>query len=82
MWLVVRESSFVQRVPSALHRVALRDLADGRNKVAHGHVEPELFGKSKAASDVKNLIGRIEAIGEHVILCGESYINNEEYLRR
>ena len=69
-------------LPSALHRVALKDLADGRNDVAHGHIEPELFGKSKAANDVKNLIGRVEDIGEHVILCGESYIDEEEYLRR
>ena len=42
------------------HHLALTDLADGRNAVAHGDEEPVTFGRRKRATDIIQLTRRVE----------------------
>jgi hypothetical protein len=60
IWLVLGLSA--PSVPSPLHRIALKDLADGRNEVAHGHIDPVTFGRSKATSDMIRIATRVDEV--------------------
>jgi hypothetical protein len=68
-------------MPSALHAVALRDLSDGRNSVAHGTTNPASFGRSKAYIDVLRRIGHVEDIAIHIAAVGSIYLESQGYLR-
>jgi hypothetical protein len=68
-------------IPSPLHRLALTDVADGRNAVAHGEVDPIAFGRSKNPSDFLNTITRIEDIVMHIANSSNDYLLNRGYLR-
>jgi hypothetical protein len=52
---------------SPLHRTALEELANGRNNVAHGHVRPVDFGKTKATRDLLNLHGKVSELCDHLV---------------
>lgn len=79
IWLVLGLST--PSVPSPLHRIALKDLADGRNELAHGHIDPVMFGRSKATSDVLRIIKRVEEIIIHLLTTLDDYVANKEYCR-
>lgn len=68
-------------VPSPRHRVALRDLADGRNEVAHGHSDPVAFGRTKATADVLKLISLTDDSIAHLLAGLDSYLSQELYRR-
>lgn len=68
-------------MPSPLHSFALKDVADGRNEVAHGEVDPITFGRNKNPTDVLAQITRIEDIVMHLASTSNDYLLNRGYLR-
>lgn len=69
-------------VPSPLHRIALKDLADGRNDVAHGHLDPVTFGRNKATKDLQRLIQQVDEVIIHLLTELDAYVDNKLYLHR
>lgn len=67
--------------PGPRHRIALTDLADGRNSVAHGETDPIRFGRSKVTSDVLRTVNYIEDIVIHTSDALSNYLKNRQYLR-
>jgi hypothetical protein len=68
-------------VPHARHSLALRDLADGRNKLAHGEVDPVVFGRGKNVIDIRRLVEMVEDIILHFGAAALRYLANNEYVR-
>lgn len=68
-------------LPGPLHRIALKDLSDGRNDVAHGVLDPVLFGKAKATSDVRRLATRVDEIISHFLTALDDYLSAKRYRR-
>jgi hypothetical protein len=68
-------------LPGPQHRVALKDLAEGRNEVAHGHLDPVIFGKAKATSDLLRLATRVDEIITHLLNALDQYIGKRHYSR-
>jgi hypothetical protein len=68
-------------VPSPVHGLALKDLAAGRNAVAHGSVDPLTFGGQKAYVDVIRRIEQVEDIAVHVAAAGATYVAAGGFLR-
>ncbi|MGS1104690.1 MAE_28990/MAE_18760 family HEPN-like nuclease [Achromobacter anxifer] len=79
IWLVLGLSR--DSMPSPIHRVALKDLADGRNEVAHGHEDPVHFGRKKATRDIIKLINRVEEVIFHLLIGLDEYIVQRKYFR-
>jgi hypothetical protein len=67
-------------LPSGRHAFAVNDLAEGRNSVAHGHISPISFGRSKVMSDVLRLVEFIEEIVTDVGVAIDTYLNEKSYL--
>lgn len=80
IWLVFGMQS--QSLPSPLHRIALKDLADGRNEVAHGHFDPVVFGRRKATRDLLRLIGQVDDVITHLLTSLDGYIDKKQYIHR
>ena len=68
-------------LPAPIHGFALKDLADGRNDVAHGSADPIAFGRSKTHSDVMRRIQHVEDIALHIAATGATYVTNGGYRR-
>lgn len=68
-------------LPSPTHGLALEDLADGRNDVAHGNIEPITFGKTKTTLDVLSMAGKVEDIVTHFAAAKERCLNAQAYVR-
>lgn len=68
-------------VPGPLYRLALTDLADGRNLVAHGEEDPSKFGREKITANVQNLVGRIEDLYLNLVAESDRYLTTSAYLR-
>ncbi len=68
-------------LPSALHSLALRDLSDGRNEVAHGNAVPATFGRTKTYQDVMRRVEQVEDIAVHLAGAGATYVAAKGYLR-
>lgn len=79
IWIVLGLD--VPSMPSPLHRIALKDLADGRNEVAHGHIDPVNFGRSKATMDMLNITKRVDEIILHLLGSLDAYIDKKQYIR-
>jgi hypothetical protein len=79
IWLVL--GLRVPSVPSPLHRIALRDLADGRNKVAHGHIDPVMFGRSKATNDMLGVAKCVDEVILHLLGSLDAYVDDKQYIR-
>lgn len=79
IWLVLGVGAC--GVPSAKHRLALRDLADGRNEVAHGHKDPVTFGRKKAFTDLLRLVNAIEDVVTDYLVTLDTYLSSQSYLR-
>jgi len=62
--------------PSPKHGLALTDLADGRNNVAHGNVDPILFGRSKAAPDLIRIADLLDESLMHLYYAADTYLTN------
>lgn len=68
-------------VPDPACALALDDLAEGRNDVAHGVRDPIAFGRSKAVADVVRLIGRVEQMIAHLFESADAYLAQRLFLR-
>lgn len=68
-------------LPGPQHRAALKDLAEGRNEVAHGHLDPVFFGKAKATADLIGLAVRVDEIITHLLSALDEYIGKRQYAR-
>ncbi|WP_141243353.1 MAE_28990/MAE_18760 family HEPN-like nuclease [Bordetella genomosp. 1] len=79
IWLVLGMTA--PSVPSPLHRIALKELADGRNEVAHGHDDPVRFGRAKATKDMLNLVARVDDVVTHLLANLDKYVSHKLYLR-
>jgi hypothetical protein len=67
-------------LPSPRHRLALKDLAEGRNRVAHGEQDPVNFGRQRVYSDVLRLVAHAEDVVEHLAVAVVEYLASEYYL--
>lgn len=79
IWLVLGLG--VPSVPSPLHRIALKDLADGRNEIAHGHIDPVTFGRSKATVDMFRITQRVDEVILHLLGSLDAYVDKKQYAR-
>lgn len=79
IWLVFGLAN--PSVPTPRHRFALKDLADGRNEVAHGHQDPVSFGRKKATSDLLRLTNQIDEVVSHLLAALDAYIDEKHYIR-
>lgn len=79
IWLVLGLGA--PSVPSPLHRIALKDLADGRNEVAHGHIDPVAFGRSKATNDMLRIAKRVDEVILHLLGSLDAYVDKKQYTR-
>ena len=79
IWLVLGIPS--ASVPSPLHRIALKELADGRNEVAHGHKDAVTFGRTKVTSDMLRLTQRVDDVITHLFTELDFYIDRKLFIR-
>jgi hypothetical protein len=79
IWLVLGLGA--PSVPSPLHRIALKDLADGRNEIAHGHIDPVTFGRSKATNDMLGIAKRVDEVILHLLGSLDAYVDKQQYTR-
>ena len=68
-------------VPTPVSRLALNDLADARNIVAHGEDDPSRIAGQRSVTDMLKLIDRIEDIVIHMWSTISDYLTQKEYLR-
>ncbi len=68
-------------VPTPVHGFALKDLAAGRNAVAHGNIDPLTFGRQRPYADVIRRIEQVEDIAVHVAAAGATYVAADGFLR-
>ncbi|QKW01026.1 MAE_28990/MAE_18760 family HEPN-like nuclease [Streptomyces sp. NA02536] len=68
-------------IPSPLHALALRDLADARNKVAHGEEKASTVAGNKSVTDTLKLFGRVEEVITHFWDAATDYLANQSYRR-
>lgn len=55
--------------PSPIHKQVLNTLADRRNEIAHGEVDPKFVGGQVSVLDVLNVILKLEDIVENSVIC-------------
>jgi hypothetical protein len=68
-------------IPSPRHVLALQDLAEGRNDVAHGHTAVLKFGRRKAISDVIRIVQHVEEVAIHLASTLDTYLSGSLFLR-
>lgn len=68
-------------VPDPACALALEDLAEGRNDVAHGVRDAIAFGRSKAVADVARIVGRVEQMVAHLFESADAYLEHRLFLR-
>jgi hypothetical protein len=66
---------------SPKHRLALEDLADGRNDLAHGEVDPITFGRRKVYADLIRMMDMIDDILLHLCQTASDYLASNGYNR-
>jgi hypothetical protein len=69
-------------LPSAIHRLALTEVANFRNDLAHGNVDPDDVQRNKTFTDVCRMVTHVEDIAEHLLAASESYLADAGYLAR
>ncbi|MBS0405619.1 MAG: hypothetical protein JSS17_04575 [Proteobacteria bacterium] len=79
IWLVLGLGA--PSVPDPRNRIALKDLADGRNEVAHGHIDPVTFGRSKATNDMLGIAKCVDDVISHLLCSLDSYVDKKQYTR-
>jgi RiboL-PSP-HEPN len=67
--------------PGPLHRLALNDLAETRNEVAHGDEEASVIAGRKSMQDLLRFIDRIEEIALHIWTTTDNYLDRQDYRR-
>lgn len=64
-----------------LQKLALLEIAENRNKVAHGSVQPEALGGAKTIPDMERLVRHVEDLVQHIYECGNEYLENSAFRR-
>jgi hypothetical protein len=68
-------------LPGPRHVLALRDVADSRNAVAHGSEEPQAVAGQMSVSDTIQLLTRVEEVILHLYYAAVDYLDNSRYMR-
>lgn len=68
-------------LPGPFHALALRDLANSRNDVAHGNEPLAVVAGRKSPADMLRLVGRIEEIGLNLFSSATEYLDRALYRR-
>jgi len=68
-------------LPSPLHALALQDVADSRNDVAHGNEKLSVVAGRKSPTDMLRLVTRIEEVGLHLFAMSTEYLDQMMYRR-
>lgn len=68
-------------VPDPLGRLALNELANARNSVAHGEGKPSEIGGQTSVTDMLRLLDRIESVVINMWTSVNGYLSNRSYLR-
>lgn len=70
-------------LPAALgvYRLALEDLAERRNDLAHGQMSPIDVARMKTAPEVFRMVEQVEKITEHITLAAHDYLTQHLYRR-
>ncbi|WP_422665413.1 MAE_28990/MAE_18760 family HEPN-like nuclease [Aquipuribacter hungaricus] len=68
-------------LPSARHKLALKDLADARNDLAHGDVDSREIAGRKDVTSLLRLVAQIEDCALHLVAAIDSYLAKDLYLR-
>jgi hypothetical protein len=68
-------------VPDPLSKLALNELADARNSVAHGEDRPSQIGGQTSIPDMLRLLDHIETVVIHMWISINDYLTNRRYLR-
>jgi hypothetical protein len=61
--------------PSIVHKQSLQTLADDRNSVAHGEMQPATLGRQRTKEDVKASLVRLEETTERTYLATRKMLN-------
>ncbi len=67
--------------PDPLSKAALMEIANGRNDVAHGAVDPIVFARRKGVSDTTRKINLLQTLLTHLAVATDHYLDNKLYLR-
>lgn len=67
--------------PSLAHRLALEEVADRRNDVAHANADPLTIGRRRGTSDLCRLLGLIEDLVLHLWTGADDYLSSGGYRR-
>ena len=67
--------------PSPIHRLALSDVADNRNSVAHGQADAAQIAGQKSLPDMLRLLERVEECILHIHYKVGDYLSSKTYLR-
>jgi hypothetical protein len=67
--------------PTFRHRTVLIDLAETRNRIAHGEDDPERIGRARTGVDVARIALAVDDCAEHLCLAAEVYLERKLYLR-
>lgn len=68
-------------LPLPIHSLALSDLADTRNAIAHGHDWPHDVGAKRPAAMVLDVVKRTEEVIEHLWDACSQYVTNRLFIR-
>ena len=68
-------------LPGSLQRLALHDLAERRNDIAHGVVTPGAVARVKPTPDVLRMLRFVEDIVEHLLSASKKYLDACLYRR-
>jgi RiboL-PSP-HEPN len=79
VWSIFGFSSLA--MPDPLGKLALNELADARNSVAHGEDRPSQIGGQTSVTDMLRLLDRVEGVVIHMWTSISDYLVNQRYLR-
>jgi hypothetical protein len=68
-------------VPDPACALALEDLAEGRNDVAHGVRDAIAFGRTKPIADVAGVVARVAQMVAHLFASADAYLDQRLFLR-
>ena len=68
-------------IPHPKFKLALADLADGRNNLAHGEVDPVAFGRRKSIYDTQKIVDIVEELAIHIYDATMHYLAANGYER-
>jgi hypothetical protein len=68
-------------LPSQRHALALKELSNFRNELAHGQIDPLTFGRTKTYLDARRTLGAVEDIASHLHIAADAYLQADQFRR-